>query len=87
MALDPSVWRVRPEPGPLTAPTGSGVLDGETVAVKDLFAVAGQRVGAGNPAWLAAAPVEETHAVAVARLLDAGRRSPGSPRPRSSPTP
>jgi Asp-tRNA(Asn)/Glu-tRNA(Gln) amidotransferase A subunit family amidase len=72
MTFDPSVWRVRPEPGPLTAPTGSGVLDGETVAVKDLFAVAGQRVGAGNPAWLAAAPVEEAHADAVARLLDAG---------------
>ncbi|PUB27141.1 Asp-tRNA(Asn)/Glu-tRNA(Gln) amidotransferase A subunit family amidase [Promicromonospora sp. AC04] len=72
MASDLSVWRVRPEPGPLTAPTGSGVLDGETVAVKDLFAIAGQRVGAGNPAWLAAAPVAEAHAVAVARLLAAG---------------
>jgi Asp-tRNA(Asn)/Glu-tRNA(Gln) amidotransferase A subunit family amidase len=72
MTSDPSVWRVRPEPGPLTAPTGSGVLDGETVAVKDLFAVAGQRVGAGNPAWLAVAPVEAIHASAVARLLDAG---------------
>jgi Asp-tRNA(Asn)/Glu-tRNA(Gln) amidotransferase A subunit family amidase len=56
----------------LVAPTGSGVLDGETVAVKDLFAVASQRVGAGNPAWLAAAPVEDTHADAVGRLLDAG---------------
>jgi Asp-tRNA(Asn)/Glu-tRNA(Gln) amidotransferase A subunit family amidase len=72
MTSDPSVWRVRAEPGPLTAPTGSGVLYGETVAVKDLFAVAGQRVGAGNPAWLAVAPVEELHAAAVARLLDAG---------------
>ncbi|WP_369374897.1 amidase family protein [Promicromonospora sp. Populi] len=72
MASDPSVWRVRPEPGPLTPPTGSGVLDGETVAVKDLFAIAGQRIGAGNPAWLAAAPVESTHADAVARLLEAG---------------
>lgn len=70
--MDTSVWRVRPEPGPLTAPTGSGVLDGETVAVKDLFAIAGERIGAGNPAWLAAAPVEETHADAVARLLAAG---------------
>jgi len=72
MALDLSVWRVRPEPGPLVAPTGSGVLDGESVAVKDLFAVAGERVGAGNPAWLAAAPVEQAHADAVARLLAAG---------------
>jgi amidase len=72
MSFDLSVWRVRPEPGPLAVPTGSGVLDGETVAVKDLFAVAGQRVGAGNPAWLAAAPVADAHAVAVARLLAAG---------------
>ncbi|MFI2489395.1 amidase family protein [Promicromonospora kroppenstedtii] len=72
MALDLSVWRVRPEPGPLVAPTGPGVLDGESVAVKDLFAVSGQRVGAGNPAWLAAAPVERAHADAVARLLAAG---------------
>ncbi|MFI8522889.1 amidase family protein [Promicromonospora sukumoe] len=72
MSFDLSVWRVRPEPGPLEAASGSGVLDGETVAVKDLFAVAGQRVGAGNPAWLAAAPVQEAHADAVARLLAAG---------------
>ncbi|MDR7384631.1 amidase family protein [Promicromonospora iranensis] len=80
MTFDPSVWRVRPEPGPLTAPTGSGVLDGETVAVKDLFAVAGQRVGAGNPAWLAGAAVAEEHAVAVARLLDAGAALAGIAR-------
>ena len=72
MTSDPSVWRTLPQPGPLVASTGSGVLDGETVAVKDLFAVAGQRVGAGNPAWLAAAPVEKTHADAVGRLLDTG---------------
>jgi amidase len=72
MTSDLSVWRVRPEPGPLVAPTGSGVLDGETVAVKDLFAVAGQRTGAGNPAWLAATDVAQSHAVAVALLLEAG---------------
>ncbi|MFI6424396.1 amidase family protein [Promicromonospora sp. NPDC050880] len=80
MTLDPSVWRVRPEPGPLVRPTGSGLLDGETVAVKDLFAVAGQRIGAGNPAWLAAAPVEERHADAVGRLLDAGAALAGIAR-------
>lgn len=80
MTSDPSVWRVRPEPGTLADPTGSGVLDGETVAVKDLFAVAGQRIGAGNPAWLAAAPVEPTHADAVGRLLDAGAALAGIAR-------
>ncbi|MEV0894738.1 amidase family protein [Promicromonospora sp. NPDC050262] len=80
MAPDLSVWRVRPEAGSLVAPTGSGVLDGESVAVKDLFAVAGERVGAGNPAWLAAAPVEEEHADAVARLLAAGAAVTGLAR-------
>ena len=40
--------------------------------MKDLYAVAGQRVGAGNPAWLERAPVEATTAWAVQRLLDAG---------------
>jgi len=80
MAPDTSVWRVHPEPGPLVAPTAGGALDGETVAVKDLFAVAGQQVGAGNPAWLAAAPVERTHADAVGRLLDAGAALAGIAR-------
>jgi Asp-tRNA(Asn)/Glu-tRNA(Gln) amidotransferase A subunit family amidase len=80
MTFDPSVWRVRPEDGPLTGPTGPGVLHGETVAVKDMFSVAGQRIGAGNPAWLAAAPVEETHADAVGRLLDAGAALAGIAR-------
>jgi Asp-tRNA(Asn)/Glu-tRNA(Gln) amidotransferase A subunit family amidase len=80
MTPDPRVWRVLPAPGPLVAPTGTGVLDGETVAVKDLFAVAGQRIGAGNPAWLAAAPVEAEHAGAVGRLLDAGAALAGIAR-------
>lgn len=36
------------------------------------MAVAGQRIGAGNPAWLAAAGVEAAHAPVVAALLAAG---------------
>ncbi|MCW2604904.1 MAG: glutamyl-tRNA amidotransferase [Pseudonocardiales bacterium] len=67
---DQRIWRVLGDP--LVPPTGSGPLDGEDVAVKDLYAVAGQRVGAGNPQWLAAAPIESTHADAVALLLNAG---------------
>ncbi|GAB3171285.1 hypothetical protein GCM10027059_39280 [Myceligenerans halotolerans] len=79
--MDTSVWRVLGDDGgALVAPTASGVLDGETVAVKDLFAVAGQRVGAGNPAWLAEAPVETAHAPAVARLLEAGASVAGIAR-------
>ena len=61
-------------------PTGTGPLSGESVAVKDLYAVAGQRVGAGNPAWLDEAPVETTNAWAVQRLLDAGAASRGIAR-------
>ncbi|MBE1877796.1 amidase family protein [Myceligenerans pegani] len=79
--MDSSVWRVLGgDGGALVAPTGSGVLDGETVAVKDLFAVAGQRVGAGNPAWLERADVEPAHAPAVARLLAAGAAVTGIAR-------
>lgn len=69
-ALDTRVWRVVGDP--LVPAAGSGPLDGETVAVKDLYAVRGQRIGAGNPAWLAAAREEPVHARAVELLLEAG---------------
>ena len=69
-AIDPTVWRVVGTP--LIAATRLGPLSGMGVAVKDLYAVAGQRVGAGNPAYLADAPVQEHSALAVQRLLDSG---------------
>ncbi|WP_433456467.1 amidase (plasmid) [Streptomyces sp. CA-142005] len=65
-----AVWRVYGEP--LVAGAGAGPLKGVRVAVKDLFAVAGQRVGAGNPTWLAEADEESAHAWAVRALLEAG---------------
>jgi amidase len=49
-------------------------LKGLTVAIKDLYDVAGHRTGFGSPAWLAtrgAQPATQ-HAAAVARLLSAG---------------
>lgn len=49
-----------------------GPLEGLTFATKDLFDVAGTRTGAGNPAWLAHAPVATRHADVVAALIDAG---------------
>ncbi|MGH3366151.1 MAG: amidase [Nocardioidaceae bacterium] len=67
---DRTVWRARGEP--LVAGSPDGPLSGRTVAIKDLFAVAGYAVGAGNPAWLSAARVEPAHAAAVQALLDAG---------------
>lgn len=69
-AIDPTIWRVVGTP--LITATRLGPLSGMGVAVKDLYAVAGQRVGAGNPAYLAESPVQEHSAPAVQRLLDAG---------------
>lgn len=68
--FDRSVWRTVGDP--LVDATGTGPLDGETVAVKDLFAVRGFAVGAGVPAFRAAAPVATEHAAVVAALLGAG---------------
>lgn len=56
---------------------GEGPLAGVRTAVKDLFAVAGQRIGGGNPQWLAEAPVEPQHANAVRELLGAGAHVTG----------
>src|SRR5690606_13349978 len=51
---------------------GSGPLSGLTLAVKDIFDIAGQRTGGGNPQMLAeAAPAKKT-APAIQTLLDAG---------------
>jgi amidase len=52
------------------APTGA--LAGLTVAVKDMYDIAGERTGAGNPDWLANAKPATAHAGAVQRLLAAG---------------
>src|SRR5262245_12475470 len=58
-------------------PTGSGPLNGLTFAVKDVFDVAGQRTGFGQPTWLATHAPAETTAPAVGRLLAAGARMIG----------
>ncbi len=67
--VDP-IWRLRGTP--LVSGAPDGPLHGLSIAVKDLFAVAGYRRGAGVPAWLAEAPVENRHSAAVQSLLDAG---------------
>ncbi|GAA4711293.1 AtzH-like domain-containing protein [Phytohabitans rumicis] len=68
--FDPAVWRIVGDP--LVPPTGTGDLQGQTVAVKDVFAVAGHAIGAGVPTYLDGQPHATTHASAVARLLRAG---------------
>lgn len=41
-------------------------------AVKDLFDIAGEPTGGGNPDWCRANPIPERHAAVVSRLLEAG---------------
>lgn len=64
---DPTIWR---EHGTPLVAGGEGPLDGETVAVKDLYDVEGFAVGAGVPAFLGAPAA--ANAPAVQALLDAG---------------
>ncbi|WP_375537673.1 AtzH-like domain-containing protein [Curtobacterium sp. MCBD17_032] len=80
-ALDRTVWRVVGDPL-VRAPGVStgGPLAGLRVAVKDLVAVRGHVVGAGNPTWESAAPVETEHAPAVGMLLAAGAELTGIAR-------
>ena len=69
-ALDRSVWRSVGDP--LLQGAWEGPLAGLTVAVKDLFAIAGYRIGAGNPTYLESARREEQTSPAVADLLRGG---------------
>ncbi|WP_231882033.1 AtzH-like domain-containing protein [Microbacterium aurantiacum] len=69
-ALDRSVWRTVGDP--LFQGAWDGPLQGLTVAVKDLFAIKGYRIGAGNPVFLDSARPETTTAPAVSDLLRAG---------------
>ncbi|MEV7694756.1 AtzH-like domain-containing protein [Microbacterium sp. NPDC089189] len=69
-ALDRSVWRTVGDP--LLQGAWEGPLEGLHVAVKDLFAIKGYRIGAGNPAYLVSARAESTTAAAVTDLLRGG---------------
>ncbi len=77
-ALARAVWRVVGDP--LVAGAPDGPLAGETVAVKDLFAVQGFAVGGGVPAFLAEGAPEPVHATAVRTLLEAGASVTGIAR-------
>ncbi|HEV2633859.1 MAG TPA: AtzH-like domain-containing protein [Actinocrinis sp.] len=87
-AADQRIWRVVGYP---LVPAGgdgadgsgggcAGMLAGESVAVKDLFSVAGFSVGAGNPTYLADAPAAPDHAPAVRVLIQAGAQIRGIAR-------
>lgn len=63
---------LRVGPAMLARGAASGPLAGTVTVTKDLFDVAGQRIAAGNPDWLAEAEVATSNAAAVQRWLDAG---------------
>ncbi|WP_128641121.1 amidase family protein [Rhodococcus opacus] len=63
---------LRVGPQILAGGSPTGPLAGTSTVVKDLFAIEGHRIGAGNPDWLAAARIESSHAWAVKRWTDAG---------------
>jgi amidase len=58
-------------PAPI-AGAADGPLAGLTVAVKDMYDIAGTRTGGGNPDWLDAHPPAASHAAAIRRLLERG---------------
>ena len=69
-AFDRSVWRTVGDP--LSQGAWEGPLAGLSVAVKDLFAIRGYRIGAGNPTWLRERRREQATAPAVSDLLRGG---------------
>ena len=64
------IWRRWGDP--LIPAAHRGPLDELRVAVKDIFAIAGEGTGFGNPAFLGDSPINSQNASAVQRLLDAG---------------
>jgi len=69
-AVNSTVWRVVGTP--LVRGAASGSLSGETVAVKDLYDVAGFAVGAGVPEYLDSSLPASRNSPAVHALLAAG---------------
>ncbi|MHC1548146.1 amidase [Phyllobacterium sp. K27] len=57
---------------PVSLSSGNGPLSGETLAVKDIFDVAGLPTGCGNTQKQTESPRADTTAPAVQKLLDAG---------------
>jgi Asp-tRNA(Asn)/Glu-tRNA(Gln) amidotransferase A subunit family amidase len=76
-AMNTAVWRVLGNPLVASTASDGGALEGETIAVKDLFDVRGFGVGAGIPEYLAEASPAEAHAPALAALLAAGASARG----------
>lgn len=69
-ALDTRVWRAVGTP--LVPAISAGPLSGQTVAVKDLFAVQGFSIGAGVREYAREQGVEKAHAHVIRTLLESG---------------
>jgi len=54
------------------AGAAGGPLAGLTAAVKDMYDIAGYRIGSGNPTFLETCPIAAKNAGAIQRILDAG---------------
>lgn len=72
MATPDPVQAFIPGEPAVAAPTGSGVLDGLSFAIKDLFDLRGHVTTCGNPDWARTQPVAAATAPAVLALLEAG---------------
>ncbi len=59
------------------APTGSGLLDGLSFAVKDIFDIAGHPTSAGNPTWLATHAIPTQTSPLIEQLRAAGAQMTG----------
>ncbi|MBP2436468.1 AtzH-like domain-containing protein [Microbacterium amylolyticum] len=68
--LNRTMWRTVGDP--LFQGAWDGPLVGTSVAVKDLFAIKGYRIGAGNPAYVDSVAPEPRTAAAVTDLLRGG---------------
>ncbi|WP_341856937.1 AtzH-like domain-containing protein [Brachybacterium sp. GPGPB12] len=93
-AMDRRIWRVLGAPlvpASLSAGGGSadeapGPLTGERIAVKDVIAVAGQRIGGGAPPCSRAPAPSPVTPTRWSRCWTRAPRSPASQQPTSSPT-
>jgi amidase len=59
-------------------PTGSGVLNGQTFAVKDVYSIKGHTCTAGNPDWLRTHDSSVETASSIQKLLSAGAKLTGT---------
>ncbi|MDP3268068.1 MAG: amidase family protein [Legionella sp.] len=53
-------------------PTGNGILDKLTFAVKDVIDIKGQKTSCGNPTWLSQQLICDVHAICIEQLLASG---------------